>query len=376
MIFLATQCFPPALGGIETYMGGLADAIAGTGGALVVYADGADDTVESFDPGFRYPVIRFTGWRPLRRRRKIAALRRAILLEKPDRILCDSWKSVETVAASLGSGPRPRLVTLAHGMEFPSRPSASKRARIAAALSHADAILANSPFTAERVAATLALNGADSAQLVSRIKIVTPPLAPTTARAPAAGGARHAEPSALAATRPLIAAMGRLEPRKGFDQLIRAASVLAVDYPDLTVALAGDGPDQERLKALASETRAPVRFLGRISEEAKATLLSEADLFAMPCRAEGDSVEGFGIVYLEAAWAGAPSLAGRAGGAAAAVREGETGWLCDGDDLADVERVLREILADPKERARRGAAAAAHARAQLWPARIGDYLEA
>ena len=86
------------------------------------------------------------------------------------------------------------------------------------------------------------------------------------------------------------------------------------------------GPDRERLEALAKETGAPTVFLGRISEIEKAALFAEATLFAMPTRAEGDSVEGFGIVYLEAAWHGAPALAGREGGAAAAVKEGETGW--------------------------------------------------
>jgi phosphatidylinositol alpha-1,6-mannosyltransferase len=58
-----------------------------------------------------------------------------------------------------------------------------------------------------------------------------------------------------------------------------------------------------------------VNYLGLVDEASKAALLAEADIFAMPTRREGASIEGFGIVYLEAAWHGCPSLAGRDGGA-------------------------------------------------------------
>ena len=78
------------------------------------------------------------------------------------------------------------------------------------------------------------------------------------------------------------------------------------------------GADRGRLEALAASlgvSQAAV-FLGRVSDAEKAALLAAADVYAMPVRREGPSVEGFGIGYVEAAWFGVPSLAGRDGGAA------------------------------------------------------------
>lgn len=103
-------------------------------------------------------------------------------------------------------------------------------------------------------------------------------------------------------------------------------------------------------------------------------LVLQIDLFAMPARREGDSVEGFGLVYLEAGWFGSPSLAGRDGGAAEAVQDGETGLLCDGAEGRDVTQALARLIDDPVLRASLGAAAAEHARRQVWARRVGEYL--
>ena len=363
MILIATQCFPPKLGGIEVYMAGLADALTEAGRRCAVFADGEAD---ASDAGRPYPVRRYGGWRPLRSRRKAAAMRAEILEHGVERILTDSWKSLETaLIATRGLSARPRLVALAHGMEFPARPGVFKKRRMTRVLAQADAILANSPYTAARARPYLGSQ--------APLRVATPPI-PAQPSAPLHD--RAALRARLGATGPLIVALARHEPRKGFDHLIRAAAALASSHDGLRLAIAGDGPDRERLEALAKETGAPTVFLGRISEIEKAALFAEATLFAMPTRAEGDSVEGFGIVYLEAAWHGAPALAGREGGAAAAVKEGETGWLCDGASTEAVQQTLAAILADPVELHRRRFLAQAHARDQLWASRISDFLEA
>lgn len=371
MIVIATQCFPPVFGGIETYMSGLAEALADSGQEIAVFADGSG---AGWDWEQGYPIRRFRGLKPLRAALKRsslgAALRQAEQRLRPvERIFLDSWKSLETAAPALkGLDRRPRLVTLAHGMEFPARPSAAKRSRVKRALGAADAILANSPYTAERVAPYLAPG--------APIQVATPPIPPQEA-ASAAARARMRERLGLAeGAGPLIAALARLEPRKGFDHLIGAAAAMALLHPGLKLAIASDGPDRQRLASIARDLDAPAHFLGRITDAEKAALFAEADLFAMPTRIEGDSVEGYGIAYLEAAWHGAPALAGRAGGAAAAVLEGKTGWLCDGASAASVAETLGAILSDRAELERRGAEAAQHARAQLWSVRLADYLRA
>ena len=128
--------------------------------------------------------------------------------------------------------------------------------------------------------------------------------------------------------------MSRLVPRKGFDVLIDAVAGL----PDAQLAIAGGGRDRRRLEARAAKRGLGrrARFLGRVPDAALAPLLACADLFAMPCRDRwlGLEAEGFGIVFLEAAAAGVPVVAGRSGGSHEAVVDGTTGFVVDGRSAA------------------------------------------
>lgn len=159
---------------------------------------------------------------------------------------------------------------------------------------------------------------------------------------------------------PLVVGVSRLVPRKGFDVLIAAASLLVRDVPELVVAIAGGGRDEARLARLARATGAPVRFLGRVSDADLPGLIASADVFAMPCRRRwgGLEQEGFGIVFLEAAACGVPQVAGESGGAAEAVAHGETGLVVPWpDDPQVVADAIGTLLHDPDAAARMGAAA-------------------
>jgi phosphatidyl-myo-inositol dimannoside synthase len=148
---------------------------------------------------------------------------------------------------------------------------------------------------------------------------------------------------------PLVASVSRLVPRKGMDVLVDAARRLAPSFPDLVVAIAGTGREADRLAGQVASTGAPVRLLGRITEDDKAALLGAADAFVMACRSRwsGLEQEGFGIVFLEAAAAGVAQVAGDSGGAAEAVEDGVTGFVVRRpDDPAAVAAALRRLLAD------------------------------
>lgn len=347
-----TQCYPPDAGGVERLMGGLAAALA-TAGDVEVLADSAGKRGAMAVPaGPR--VRRFGGPKPLRRRLKAFAA--ADRMRGAAAIFADSWKSVEFVRP----GPAP-LIVLAHGMEFPQAPAPAKAARIRAALAKATAIAANSADTAARLA--------PFAPAGARVAVVNPPVDPP---APADPGVVEALRGRIGPGGPIVATLARLEPRKGADQVIRALPGL----PGVRYALAGDGPDRARLEALAREAGAADRvvFLGRVSEAEASALYALADVFAMPARAEGASVEGFGIVYLEAAHFGLPALAGRAGGAADAVTDGDTGLLCDGADAADVAEKLRRLVTDADLRRRLGEAARRRALGAGWTTGLARYL--
>jgi phosphatidylinositol alpha-1,6-mannosyltransferase len=158
----------------------------------------------------------------------------------------------------------------------------------------------------------------------------------------------------------LVFGLSRLVPRKGFDVLIRAAPRVHGLRPDLTVAIAGSGRDRRRLELVAARANAPVRFLGRVADESLPRLYGCADVFAMVCRNRwlGLEQEGFGIVFLEAAAAGVPQLAGASGGSDEAVVDGETGFVVrDPRNPDEVARGLLALFADAERRRHMGVAA-------------------
>ena len=181
----------------------------------------------------------------------------------------------------------------------------------------------------------------------------------------------------------LVVSVSRLVPRKGMDVLIQAAARLAPSRPDLCVAIAGGGRDHDRLARLVASTGAPVRLLGRMAHEDLPALYGCGDLFAMLCRNRwaGLEQEGFGIVFLEAAAAGVPQVAGDSGGAAEAVVDGETGEVVrHPGDVDAVVAALARLLDDPARRRRMGATGRRRAVAELsydvLAARLGDALAA
>jgi phosphatidylinositol alpha-1,6-mannosyltransferase len=151
----------------------------------------------------------------------------------------------------------------------------------------------------------------------------------------------------------LVVGISRLVPRKGFDTLIRAAARLRESHPKLLVAIAGSGRDRDRLQRLARQLNAPVRFLGRVSNDILPKLYGCADIAAMLCRSRwgGLEQEGFGIVFAEAAACGIPQIAGDSGGAAEAVADGVTGRVvADPTDVQAVASAIHEVLANDEMR--------------------------
>jgi phosphatidylinositol alpha-1,6-mannosyltransferase len=159
---------------------------------------------------------------------------------------------------------------------------------------------------------------------------------------------------------PAVLGLSRLVPRKGFDTLLRACGDLSRQGREFVVAIGGSGRDRARLQRIATEVHAPARFLGRVDDDALPELFGAADVFAMLCRNRWFDLEqeGFGIVFLEAAAAGVPQIAGASGGAAEAVIDGATGVVIDpADDVHAVARTLTRLLDDHALRQRMGAAA-------------------
>jgi len=170
----------------------------------------------------------------------------------------------------------------------------------------------------------------------------------------------------------VIAGVSRLVPRKGFDTAIRALARIAPTHPDVVLAIAGGGRDEARLRALAVELGAPVRFLGRVSNDDLPRVYGCADVFAMLCRNRwgGLEQEGFGIVFVEAAACGVPQVAGDSGGAAEAVADGETGIVVrqpdpDRGGVEQTAAAFAKLLDDAELRSRMAVASRERAVAEF-----------
>jgi phosphatidylinositol alpha-1,6-mannosyltransferase len=177
----------------------------------------------------------------------------------------------------------------------------------------------------------------------------------------------------------VVVSVSRLVPRKGMDVLIQAAARLAPARPDLVVAIAGTGRDRKRLQGLVARHEAPVRFLGRVSDDDLPALYGCADVFAMLCRNRwlGLEQEGFGIVFLEAAACGVPSVAGDSGGVADAVVDGATGLVVRRPaDVGAATLALARLLDDPGLRLRLGQAALRRAEREFAPDHLAARLRA
>jgi phosphatidylinositol alpha-1,6-mannosyltransferase len=160
--------------------------------------------------------------------------------------------------------------------------------------------------------------------------------------------------------RPVIVCVSRLVPRKGQDTLLHAMPQVLQQVPDAALLFVGSGPYRDELDKLTHEQGLTdsVVFTGGVPHQDLPAHYAAGDVFAMPCRTRrrGLDVEGLGIVFLEASATGLPVVVGDSGGAPDAVRDGETGFLVDGRDVAAVADRLVQLLADADLRARMGKA--------------------
>ena len=149
---------------------------------------------------------------------------------------------------------------------------------------------------------------------------------------------------------PVVLTVGRLEEHKGIDAVIEAMPVVRRSVPRARYVVVGDGPDRARLESLVGRLGLGecVRFAGYVSEEEKYAWYDRCDVFVLASRPLSDgSVEGFGIVFLEANAFGKPVIAGRSGGTADAVLDGRTGLLVDPADVGALSEALARLLTDP-----------------------------
>jgi len=151
--------------------------------------------------------------------------------------------------------------------------------------------------------------------------------------------------------------VGRMEPRKGVDTLIRAMAVAQTRVPGLQLTIVGGGPDQPVIESLARQLGVTTVFAGRVSDADLPRFYQAADVMCSP--AKGD--ESFGLVLLEAMAAGCPIVASNISGYAEFVGPAGCARLAAVGDADSLAHELCAVLADAtlaRALGERGAAAA------------------
>lgn len=187
--------------------------------------------------------------------------------------------------------------------------------------------------------------------------------------------------------REVLLTVGRLVRRKGVLEFVENALPRLVRWrPSILLVVVGEDARHslvhahEGMRARIEEAagrlglRNHVALLGAVPDDELAGLYRRADLFVLPALDLPNDVEGFGIVFLEAALASVPAVSTRVGGIPDAVEDGTTGVLVNAGDWAAMADRIAELLEDRDRLARLGRAAAERARRQFaWPVIVEHY---
>ncbi len=150
-----------------------------------------------------------------------------------------------------------------------------------------------------------------------------------------------------------VARINKDDRYKGIDNVIRSLPAVVREVGPVEYRVVGRGDDAPRLRALAAGLGVSryVNFMGRIADAELREQYKRCSMFVMP-----SNEEGFGIVFLEAMAYGKAVVGGTNGGTPSVVKDGETGLLVDGSDVAGIARSLIALLSDKEMRERMGRA--------------------
>jgi glycosyltransferase involved in cell wall biosynthesis len=164
----------------------------------------------------------------------------------------------------------------------------------------------------------------------------------------------------------IIGSLGRLVSSKGFDDLIAAVALMKPASRAVHLVIGGEGPLEGEIRELArAQLGNRAHVLGRVSDPG--LLYAASDLFALASHEEG-----FGLVFVEAAHHGIPSVAANVGGVSYAIADGVTGILVKHRDLPAMATAMDSLLRDSTERARMGEAARERANREFS---VGNLVE-
>jgi len=364
-ILLLTSEFAPALGGIGTYAGEIASAATRLGARVTVLAPDYAGRITGQISSPPYEVIRFRGGLHSMRDlpSKIMLARSRIGAGRYDVVHAADWPFFIPVALSRWRTQARMLMTV-HGTEINETQTALKRLAIRSAgvFGPRTQIVANSEYTRNLFHERFAVD----ARRVSAVRLGVSDFwfGPRRARATVR------EAYQLAPDRLVIVTVARVTHRKGHHLTLSALAGLPDELRKritwLVIGPDGEASYVETFKRLVAATDCDIRLLGPHPNEHIRDIYGAADIFCLTSLPESSGrVEGFGLVYLEAAASGLPSVATAVGGVPDAVLADETGILVP-PDSSRVAQAIADLAATDDLRATMAAGASAHARSLSW----------
>lgn len=149
----------------------------------------------------------------------------------------------------------------------------------------------------------------------------------------------------------IVFCASRLMPRKGQDELLEVWPKVLQRNPSAHLLFSGGGPYKQKLlkKVKSKNLQNNVTFLGALPQKELAAFYGMSNVFAMPNRTRnfGLDVEGLGMVFLEAAACGIPTIGGRAGGVPDALVDETTGYLVTPKNRQELLARLDLLLQNP-----------------------------
>ncbi|MCZ6675357.1 MAG: glycosyltransferase family 4 protein [Verrucomicrobia bacterium] len=179
-------------------------------------------------------------------------------------------------------------------------------------------------------------------------------------------GTNHQKP--VDKNKVVILTVGRLHPRKGQSFILKALNLLPEELkPKVEFWMVGDGKHtdyQRELQMLIDQSDIKVKMLGQLDDTRLREVYEQADIFAMTSIHYKKSIEGFGLVYLEASAHGLPVVAHHIGGVPDAVVHNKTGLLVPPGNKQALAQAFTDLIENPDQRKELGEAG------RLW---VGKY---
>ena len=332
MYLIITRNFPPELGGMQILMWGLSNSLA-KHGIVKVFAEDHKDAV-SHDKNVKYQIERIGGFKFFRKFRKANLINEYLKENKSiTAVVADHWKSLEKINSDLLKNKK--TICLIHSKEINHPVNSNLNKRVLKSLSKTNYIVSNSNFT-KKLAVNLNLNE-------EKIVVINPGVEKNIT--PSKENIRIAN-ELFKNSFPKLITVSRFDKRKNHEKVIMALRNLKQIYPNIIYTCIGYGDEEENIKNLTKELELneQVMFLKNISQDLKNALVFKSNIFVMPSIIHKTSVEGFGIAYVEAAQYGVPSIGGKDGGASDAIKNNETGIICDGNNLEEIYSSIDLIL--------------------------------